>query len=353
MRVPRSRLILGSLMIALLLVGVVGVRLGNSWRRALSDVDAMIVTPVALPTETPAPIATDSNAPAAATPAPLPTAEPPLPDSPLNILLLGTDARPGDSDPTRTDAMVLVHLDRKDGSVSMLSLPRDLWVNYPGYGEGRINAAYAIGEKKLGPGGGAALAKATVSKLTGLPVQQFVLVNFAGFKTLIDKLGGITVDVPKAIDDPAFPTDNYGTITVHFDAGVQQMDGERALVYARTRHADSDFGRNQRQQQVLMALFDRVRANGLFSQITNVDEYTGAVRDYVKTDIPRGMMFDLARWGRNLSGDSLRSFRIEPSMVVMLKDPATFTAEPRALKKIVGQITGQAVSAAGGADPSN
>ncbi|MBC8078037.1 MAG: hypothetical protein H7Y32_18305 [Chloroflexales bacterium] len=100
-----------------------------------------------------------------------------------------------------------------------------------------------------------------------------------------------------------------------------------------------------------MAIFDKVRANGLLAQFTNVDEYTGAVRAYVKTDMPRGTMFDLARWGRNLSGNSLHSFRIEPSMVVMLKDPATFTAEPRALKKLVGQITGEAVSAAGGAEP--
>lgn len=351
MRVPRSRVILGAIALVLLIAVGISLRLGMSWRRALSDVDAMIVTPVALPTETPAPAASEAAPHVVATVAPQPTAEPPLPDSPLNILLLGTDARPGDTDATRTDAMVLVHLDRKDGAVSMLSFPRDLWVKYPGYGEGRINAAYAIGEKQIGPGGGAALAKATVSRLTGLPVDGFVLVNFAGFKTLIDKLGGISVDVPRPIDDPAFPTENYGTIAVHFDAGVQQMDGERALVYARTRHADSDFGRNQRQQQVIMAIFDKVRANGLFAQITNVDEYTGAVRDYVKTDISRSMMFDLARWGRNLSGDSLHSFRIEPSMVVELKKPATFTAEPRALKKLVGQLTGQSVSAAGGADP--
>ncbi|MBC8078297.1 MAG: LCP family protein [Chloroflexales bacterium] len=349
MRVPRSRWITGTLALALLLVVALGVRLGVSWQRALSDVDAMIVTPVALPTETPAPVLSDALA--VATAAPLPTAESPLPDSPLNILLLGTDARLGDSAPTRTDAIVLVHLDRKDGSVSILSFPRDLWVTYPGYGQGRINAAYATGEKKIRPGAGATLAKATVSKLTGLPIHHFVLVNFAGFKTLIDKLGGISVDVPKAIDDPAFPTDNYGTIAVHFNAGQQLMDGERALVYARTRHADSDFGRNQRQQQVLLAIFDKVRANGLFAQFTNVDEYTGAVRDYVKTDRPRGTMFDLARWGRNLSGNSLHSFRIEPSMVVMLKNPATFTAEPRALKKLVGQITGEAVSAAGGTTP--
>lgn len=188
MQVPARRLLRGALLVTGLVILVIGARIGYLWSRALADVDAMIVTPVALPV----PTATNAPSQAAAIPqptvAPSPTPEPPLPDSPLTILLFGTDARPEDSEPPRTDAIVLVHLDRRDGRVSMLSFPRDLWVKYAnGYGEGRINAAYARGEKLIGPGGGAALAKATVSDLTGLKIDHFVLVNFTGFKTLIDR----------------------------------------------------------------------------------------------------------------------------------------------------------------------
>ncbi|WP_255603091.1 LCP family protein [Oscillochloris sp. ZM17-4] len=269
----------------------------------------------------------------------------------LNILLLGTDARPTDTEPTRTDAIVLVRLERDSGRVSMLSIPRDLWVTYPSGGEGRINAAFAVGEKKYGPGGGAALAKSTVGKLLGVEVDQFVLINFQGFKTLIDQLGGITVDVPEAISDPAYPTDDFRTISVSFAAGPQQMDGEHALIYARTRHADSDFGRNQRQQLVLMAIFNRVRERGLLQQLTSLDDYTGALRGYVKTDLDlkdRGRMLALANFARGISPEDVLRYAIDSTTIVELRPPATFAAEPRSLKRIVAQFTGEATSTAGG-----
>jgi LCP family protein required for cell wall assembly len=266
----------------------------------------------------------------------------------VNILLLGTDARPSDTEPTRTDALVLVRIDRDSGRVSMLSIPRDLWVPYASGGEGRINGAYAAGEKRYGAGGGAAVAKSTVGRLVGLPVDHFVLINFQGFETLINRLGGITVDVPTAIHDPAYPTDDYDTIDVRFREGVQQMDGERALIYARTRHADSDFGRNQRQQLVLMAIFNRIRERGLMEQLTSLDDYTGALRGYVQTDMSRGRMLEIASFARDINSDEILRYAIDSTTIVDLRDPATFAADPKALSKVVGQFTGSSVSTAGG-----
>jgi LCP family protein required for cell wall assembly len=230
----------------------------------------------------------------------------------------------------------------------MLSIPRDLWVSYPTGGKGRINAAFAVGEKKYGPGGGAALVKSTVGKLLGVTVDQFVLINFQGFKTLIDRLGGITLDAPEAINDPAYPTDDYRTISVSFPAGLQQLDGEHALIYARTRHADSDFGRNQRQQLVLMSIFNRIRERGLLQQLTSLDEYTGALRGYVKTDMSRSTMMALAGFARDLSIDDVLRYAIDSSAIVELRPPATFAAEPRSLRRIVSQFTGESLSTAGG-----
>jgi LCP family protein required for cell wall assembly len=254
---------------------------------------------------------------------------------------MGTDTRP-DQGVTRTDAMIWVHINPVSSRVSLLSLPRDLWVEIPGFGHQRVNAAYPIGEKQLGPGYGGALAKQTVGALVGVPVQHFVLVDFEGFKTVIDTIGGITIDVPQPIDDPSYPTDDYRTIAVHFDPGPQHMNGERSLIYARTRHADSDFGRNQRQQQVLMAIFQSMRDQGLLSQLTNLDNYTGALRDYVRTDMSRADMLQLARMASSFKSDSVQRYAIGPDMIVGLAQPATFAADPKALRQVVAEMTGEA-----------
>jgi LCP family protein required for cell wall assembly len=294
-----------------------------------------------------APVAISDEAPE-----PIPTAVP-EPGGAMNILLVGTDARPGE-DVSRTDTIVLAHFDNRTNRVSMLSFPRDLWVTIPGYGKNKINAAYPIGERKIGPGYGPALLKETVGELVGLPIDHFVLINFDGFKTLIDKIDGIYVDVPKALDDPAYPTDDYRTIKIHFDAGRQLLDGDRALIYARTRHADSDFGRNQRQQQVLMAIFDRVREQGLLSQLTNIDQYTESMSDYIRTDLSRSDMLSLASMGSKLSAESIQRYAIDPSMVVERHQPAyvLVLSDKKGLKRLVSQMLDPAVASAGGETPS-
>jgi polyisoprenyl-teichoic acid--peptidoglycan teichoic acid transferase len=364
MPITYRRLLLGAAIVFSLIVAATMLRLAFEWRQALADIDAMIVTPAVIDLPAEAHTSADERPggePAvpvqdpASTPLPQVLAPPPVEETPpalsqatLNILLLGTDARVGDVDPTRTDALVLVRIDRDRGRVSMLSIPRDLWVSYPSGGEGRINGAYAIGERRFGPGGGAAVAKSTVERLLSVEVDHFVLINFQGFETLIDQLGGITLDVPVALYDPAYPTEDYGTIEVRFDAGPQLLDAERALIYARTRHADSDFGRNQRQQLVLMAIFERIRERGLLQQLTSLDDYTRSMRGYVQTDLSRGRMLELAGFARGISSDSIVRYAIDSRSIVDLRDPATFAAEPQALAQIVRQFTGEAVSTAGG-----
>jgi LCP family protein required for cell wall assembly len=318
------------------------IRLGWKWQRTIANVDAMIVTPAALPTATRRPetngrvLAVPTVALATPAPAPSPTSIADL-AAPINILLLGTDTRPGIAS-SRTDALVVVHLDPQAQYASMLALPRDLWVHIPGHGQARVNAAYPIGELQIGEGYGPVLAKETVGDLLGITIDRFVLIDLTGFKALIDQIGGITVDVPNALDDPAFPTDDFKTIAIHFDAGLQQMDGERALIYARTRHADNDFYRNRRQQQVLLAIFDRVRAQGMLTQLDHLDEYTGALRDAVRTDISRAELLSLLKLGAQLRGSQIERFTISPKIVIALKPPATFAADPAALKDLVVQM---------------
>ncbi|PDW04645.1 LCP family protein [Candidatus Viridilinea mediisalina] len=358
------RLVTGASVTIGLLVVVMVLRLAFEWRQALADIDSMIVTPAVLDLSTEAQVASTEaahNQGATSETTPFPTAlpqvfitpaveepPPPLSQATLHILLLGTDARPDDLDPTRTDALVLVRIDRDRGQVSMLSLPRDLWVSYPTGGQGRINAAYPIGEVRFGAGGGAALAKSTVGRLLGVEVDYFMLINFRGFETLIDEIGGIRVDVPYEIYDPTYPTEDYGTMEVHFDAGPQILDAERALIYVRTRHADSDFGRNQRQQQVLMAIFERIRERGLLMQLTSIDNYTRAMRGYIQTDLSRGMMFELAGFARTLNSDNILRYAIDSRSIVELQEPATFEAHPQALARIMRQFKGEVITTASG-----
>src|SRR6266542_4507128 len=350
---PRRRLILIILMATLAVAVIPTIWIGAKWQRAITNVNKMIVTPVSLPTATSVPQAAE-QVPVAIpdeAPEPIPTAVPD-PGGAMNILLVGTDARPGE-DVSRTDTIVLAHFDKHTNRVSLLSFPRDLWVTIPGYGKNKINAAYPLGERKIGLGYGPALLKETVGELVGLPIDHFVLINFDGFKTLIDKIDGIYVDVPKALDDDAYPTDDYRTIKIHFDAGRQLLDGDRALIYARTRHADSDFGRNQRQQQVLMAIFDRVRDQGLFGQLTSVDDYTAVLSDYIRTDITRSEMLRLASAGAQLDSENIQRFAIDSKMVAEQRQPAyaLVLKDQKALRRLVNQMIDPAAASAGGEEP--
>src|SRR5437763_571841 len=152
---PRRRFVLSVLIAGFTVFSVITLRLGWEWKQALDDMNAMIVPTVALPTATPVPVQKGEVVIVQ------PTLEPtaiPKPGGPINILLLGTDARIGEQI-SRTDAVIVVRIHPQTDCVSMLSLPRDLWVDVPGHGKHKINAAYPIGERLLGPGYGAALAK--------------------------------------------------------------------------------------------------------------------------------------------------------------------------------------------------
>jgi anionic cell wall polymer biosynthesis LytR-Cps2A-Psr (LCP) family protein len=130
------------------------------------------------------------------------------------------------------------------------------------------------------------------------------------------------------------------------------MDGETALIYARTRHADNDFGRNQRQQQVLMAIFDRIRQQGLMSNLTNVDSYTDALRDYVRTDLSRSEMLRVAGMGPRLDASSIQRYTISPKMVAESNNPyRLILTDSKGFKRLVDELLGESVAAAGGEKP--
>jgi LCP family protein required for cell wall assembly len=234
----------------------------------------------------------------------------------VTILLLGSDQRPDQTEEPRTDALMLVRVDPVNQRIALLSLPRDLWVEIPGYGFNRINAAYRLGELTA-PGSGLEVARRTVSNLTGVPIDYIALVNFQGFVGMVDTLGGITVNVEKELYDTQFPTMDYGYQVVHFEPGRHQMDGDTALIYSRIRHPDSDFVRIRRQQTVLVGIGARLHERGDVHNLLTADQITAELLPYVRTDMPKERIIGLIWALRNYSPDEVEHYTINSDMVTM------------------------------------
>lgn len=234
-------------------------------------------------------------------------------NEPFNILLLGLDLRPADED-TRADTQIVVHVDPGSRSVSMLSIPRDLLVQVPGYGERRINAAYQLGEtdKRVVPGGGPGLSIITIEQNFGIRIHYFAQVDFTGFERIVDSMGGVTLDVPRPLVDNEYPFLNYGFSRIYIPGGLQHMDGRTALRYARSRHADSDLGRAARQQQVLLALRQQGLSLDILSRINNIaSDLSGAVR----TDIDPRQLLPLAQLAREIDPADVHNEVLKPPAV--------------------------------------
>lgn len=177
-----------------------------------------------------------------------------------NVLLLGIGGA-GHDGPYLTDTIMLLSAKTSTRETAFISIPRDLIVSVPRYGFRKINHANALAEADR-PGSGGDMARETVAAAFGVRVPYVVRVDFTGFERLIDSLGGITIAVERSFSDAQFPNDDGTVTTVSFSRGIQNMDGKTALIYARSRHGSdgegSDFARGRRQQQVLLAIADRI-----------------------------------------------------------------------------------------------
>lgn len=238
----------------------------------------------------------------------------------VNILLLGVDKRPQEVGPCRTDTMILVTVDPTTHTAGMLSIPRDLYLEIPGYELNRVNVAHFMGDRDDYPGGGAALAKETIQYNLGVPVHYYIRINFQGFRDIIDALGGITVDVEDEIWDDKYPDENYGYMTIHIPAGIQQMDGDMALKYARTRHNGSDFIRLRRQQEVLFAIRDKALTLDLIPRLPELFSTMGYTVD---TDLGPEEVLALAQIARQIEKDDIRSAVIDETMTTSVILPDT------------------------------
>ncbi|MBI4065145.1 LCP family protein [Candidatus Gottesmanbacteria bacterium] len=244
-----------------------------------------------------------------------------------NILILGIGGGTH-TGADLTDTMMVVSIDGKGNKIALTSLPRDLWSDTL---KDKINSAYHYGEEKK-KGGGVILTKAVVEDVVGLPMQYTLLIDFSGFTKVIDRIGGIDIVVPKAFTDTEFPIEGkendlcggdttyacrYEVIT--FEQGLQHMDGVRALKYVRSRHSEgdegSDFARARRQQDVMVAIKQKLLSWSTYEHFRTLSEIITAFDNATETDMRIGELATIAKIASRISQESITRISLEDDLM--------------------------------------
>jgi len=246
-----------------------------------------------------------SNAPVGSTPGiELPTATLPPPElvemppnwdgkTRINVLIMGLDIRDQETDAPRTDSMILFTMDPLNDTAGMISIPRDLWVKIPNADYAKINTAYRVGELKQLPGGGPENARKAVENLLGVPIQYYAQIDFKAFVKFIDDIKGVKLDIKEPIDLDIL----YTKDVVHLEPGVVTLPGDLALAYVRNRHtAMGDFDRAKRQQEVILAIRDRIVTFQMFPMlVANAPTFYADISQGIKTNMDLQVLLSFAQ----------------------------------------------------------
>jgi len=234
----------------------------------------------------------------------------------INILLIGLDYRDwteGQGAP-RSDTMILVTIDPLTKTIGTLSIPRDLWVNIPGFGYSRINTAYSSGEGNKLPGGGPGLAMKTVEQFLGVPVQYYAQIDFYTFIHFIDVIGGVEIySDEELVLDPLGSGDDHLRITC---CGMRLLNGERALAYARNRKTDGgDIDRAKRQQKVILGIRNKVLDPANFPTLLGkAQQFYEEFSSGIRTNMPFDTAIQLAVLAKDIPVESIKQSVIDYSM---------------------------------------
>jgi LCP family protein required for cell wall assembly len=271
-------------------------------------------------------------------PAPVPVVE--MPADTINIVVLGSDQRP-DWDDWHTDVVQIVSIQPSVPAVTVLSIPRDLYVYIPGFWMSRINFADMYGEKYGYEGGGPELVKQTILYNLGIPVHRYVRTDFDGFIGIIDTLGGVDIPVHCRLEDHwPYPDENGDYSIKVLEPGVHHMDGETALWYARSRKTSTVFARERRQQQVLQAIWHRARSLDLLPRVPELWETS---RSMVVTDMKLEDVVMLADVASRLDEQNVRFRNIGYSQVIPWTTPkggAVFLPNWERIEPMVSEALG-------------
>jgi len=239
----------------------------------------------------------------------------------INILLLGIGG-PGHDGPYLSDTNIILSVKPSTNQISMISIPRDLMAKIDDHGYRKINSADAFGEAEL-PGSGGEYATKIFEDTFNIKIPYYVRVDFTAFKDLVDAVGGVTINVTNPFTDTSFPGPGTSYETVSFTAGTQQMDGDRALIFARSRHGNngegSDFARAKRQQMVLAALKQKFLSAETYLNPVKIQEIFQSISSHVTTNLDLNQMIYLAGMGKDLNGGDIKTLVLDDSPTGFLK----------------------------------
>lgn len=269
------------------------------------------------------PDAGDVNAtpePTAIPEAALPTPEPWDGVSRVTILVMGLDYRDWEAGETpHSDTMILFTMDPLNQTAAIVSIPRDLWVGVPGFDYEKINTAYYLGELNNLPGGGAALAAKTVEEFLGIPIDYYAQIDFSAFVKFIDDIQGVKLDLKEPIT-----LDRLGKWnTVTLPAGIITLPGDYALAYVRNRYTDGgDFDRAARQQEVIMAIRDRIlEFNMLPNLVANAPQIYEDLSSGINTNMSLNQVIKLAWSAMDIDRENIHQVIISNAYVTLGKSP--------------------------------
>ncbi|MEK7528727.1 MAG: LCP family protein [Patescibacteria group bacterium] len=227
-----------------------------------------------------------------------------------NILLLGAGGE-GHIGENLTDTIILASIDTKSSGVTLLSIPRDLYVTPSSLGGIRINKVYDVAKKKFDSKAGLEILREEISEISGLQVQYYAKVDFTAFETVVDSLGGVDIVVDKTINDPLYPKgETYDYERFYLPAGLRHLDGKTALKYVRSRQSSSDFDRSYRQQKLLVALREKISDRGLATDTGFLKKMFRAVQDHVETNMDLRELMSLASLGKDVTENNMLSISL-------------------------------------------
>jgi len=241
----------------------------------------------------------------------------------VTILLVGLDYRDWEaaSEYSRSDTMILLTLDPLSHTAGILSIPRDMWVAIPGFQHGKINTAYYLGDAYKLPGGGPGLAVDTVEQFLGVPVNFYAQIDFQAFVRFIDEIGGVKIDVPEPITIDLLGSGARTKKTLQ--PGIQVLPGEWALAYARARNTGGgDFDRAKRQQQVILAIRDRILSFEMLPfLIANANTLFQELSSGIRTNLSIEQVMRLALLASQVSDNGIRHGVIDEKFVLFGRSP--------------------------------
>lgn len=247
-------------------------------------------------------------------------------DGRVNVLLLG---KGGGNHPGAdlTDSILVVSIDPIAKEASLLSIPRDLWVRVPDYWSMKINSVYSSAKQKAltennenesaANEEGVKVLSDVLEETIGIPIHYYSVVNFDAFKQTVDAVGGISINVKEPLYDYNIAWENGGSSLIA-DAGPQSFNGQKALLYARSRYTSSDFARGERQREIVVGLKEKILQLGTFSNPVAVTKLINAVGDNVSTNISLGEMMRMYEIAKTIPTTSIASigFTDEPNVLV-------------------------------------